>query len=154
MKVLGFLANFYLSHRKGWVRIAAAPGGGARVELAATANKNRAGLERLLAGLARELAGRPSGGSEVEALANPFRCDTIAYLGGSVLYLCAWVFGRPVAGRLAMPAHPLPPLALAAHTFHLLCAGWPPTVGFDHGPFRTFRVAGLLRLDPGWSKTW
>jgi cytochrome c biogenesis protein len=55
LMVAGFFIAFYLSHKKVWIRLGPAGGGGALVEIAGTTNKNRPALKRLLLKLAEEM---------------------------------------------------------------------------------------------------
>lgn len=53
--VVGFLATFYTSHRKIWLRLIPAGDGRTRVEIASSANKNRVGLQRTVDKLSRAI---------------------------------------------------------------------------------------------------
>jgi len=55
LMVMGFFIAFYLSHKKVWIRLSPAGGGGTLVQVAGTANKNRPALKRLLLKLAEEM---------------------------------------------------------------------------------------------------
>lgn len=58
LMVASFFVAFYCSHRKMWIRLTPAAGGGITAELAGRANKNKLGLKRRLERLAAQL-GQP-----------------------------------------------------------------------------------------------
>ena len=55
LMVAGFFIAFYLSHKKVWIRLSPAGGGGTLVQIAGSVNKNRPALKRLLRRLAEEM---------------------------------------------------------------------------------------------------
>lgn len=66
LMVLGFVIAFYFSHIKAWVRLCPAGKARTRVEIAVSANKNKAAARRLAARLAAAL-GKPGDGAESRA---------------------------------------------------------------------------------------
>ncbi|MCB2193689.1 MAG: cytochrome c biogenesis protein ResB, partial [Deltaproteobacteria bacterium] len=50
---------FYFSHRKVWLRLSPTGQGRTKLEIAASTNKNRQGLARLVSRLSHELGGGP-----------------------------------------------------------------------------------------------
>ena len=62
LMVVGFFIAFYFSHRKVWLRLSPTDNNRTRVEVAASTNKNRPGLARLVTRLADNLSAQPKAG--------------------------------------------------------------------------------------------